>query len=231
MLGANGQSLAITGAEPWSPLPPRRVVIADRHPLTLEGLAQVLERLALPPVERCRTGAELLAAVDRQPDLVISDVHLPDPDGLQVLRDVRSRGLQVPFIFVAGPMRDAEVFEGVQLGIRGLVAKDAPLDTLEHCVRSVLEGGTCLDEQVVSRATAALHARETALREVARRLTAREMQVLEMVVGGIRTREAADRLCVSEGTLKVHLHHIYQKMQVSSRDALISLARAKGLSY
>jgi two-component system nitrate/nitrite response regulator NarP len=207
-----------------------RVVIADQQPLMLEGLAQVLRAIPASTVERCRTGAELLSALlKREPDLAILDVRLGDPDGLAVLREVRGRGLQIPAILVTGPLRDTEVLEGIQLGIRGLVAKDAPIDEVAHCVRSVLGGGTSLDQSLVGRAMAALLTRETALRELAQVLTAREMQVLQMVVAGTRPREAAGRLGVSEGTLKVHLHHIYQKLNVATRDQLIAHARDKGL--
>ncbi len=154
-----------------------RVVIADQQPLMLEGLAHVLRAIPASTVERCRTGAELLSALlKRQPDLAILDVRLGDPDGLAVLREVRGRGLQIPAILVTGPLRDTEVLEGIQLGIRGLVAKDAPIDDVAHCVRSVLGGGTSLDQSLVGRAMAALLTRETALRELAQVLTAREMQ-------------------------------------------------------
>jgi two-component system nitrate/nitrite response regulator NarP len=207
-----------------------RVVIADQQPLMLEGLAQVLRAVPTATVERCTTGAQLLdALLNRQPDLAILDVRLGDPDGLTVLRDVRRRGLQIPAILVTGPLRDTEVLEGIQLGIRGLVAKDAPIDDVAHCVRSVLGGGTSVDQSLVGRAMAALLARETALRELAQVLTAREMQVLQLVVAGTRPREAAGRLGVSEGTLKVHLHHIYQKLNLATREQLIAHARARGL--
>jgi DNA-binding CsgD family transcriptional regulator len=83
---------------------------------------------------------------------------------------------------------------------------------------------------MIGRAMSALLARETALRELAGQLTAREMQVLQMVVAGTRPRDAAGRLQVSEGTLKVHLHHIYQKLNVGSREHLISYARQRGLA-
>lgn len=208
-----------------------RVVIADQQPLMLEGLAQVLRAVPTAVVERCTTGAELLAALlNRPPDLAILDVHLGEPDGLTVLRDVRRRGLQIPAILVTGPLRDCDVLEGMQLGIRGLVAKSAPIDDVEHCVRAVLGGGTSLDQSLVGRAMAALLARETALRELAQVLTAREMQVLQLVVAGMRPREAAGRLGVSEGTLKVHLHHIYQKLNVATREQLIAHARDRGLA-
>jgi DNA-binding NarL/FixJ family response regulator len=212
------------------PLAPR-VVIADEQPLLLEGLAQVLREFPTEAVDRCSTGAELYAAlVDRQPDLAITDVRLSDPDGLTVLREVRRRGLQIPVVLMTGPLRDSEVLEGIHLGIRGLVAKDAPIDTVSHCVRTVLGGGTCLDQALVGRAMAAMMTRESALRELAQLLTAREMQVLHLVVAGVRTRDAAERLGVSEGTLKVHLHHIYQKLNVGGRDGLLAFARDKGLA-
>lgn len=211
--------------------PAARVVIADGQPLLLEGLAQVLREFPTEAVDRCSTGAELFAAlVDRPHDLAITDVRLSDPDGLTVLREVRRRGLQIPVVLVTGPLRDSEVLEGIHLGIRGLVAKDAPIDTVSHCVRTVLGGGTCLDQALVGRAMAAMMTRETALRELAQLLTAREMQVLQMVVAGVRTREAAERLRVTEGTLKVHLHHIYQKLNVGGRDGLLAFARDKGLA-
>jgi two-component system, NarL family, nitrate/nitrite response regulator NarL len=207
-----------------------RVVIADRQPLLLEGLAQVLRAFPTEAVDRCSTGAELFAAlVDRQPDLAITDVRLSDPDGLTVLREVRRRGLQIPVVLMTGPLRDSEVLEGIQLGIRGLVAKDAPIEAVSHCVRTVLGGGTCLDEAVVGRAMAALVTREGALRELGQLLTAREMQVMQLVVAGVRTRDAAERLSVSEGTFKVHLHHIYQKLNVRGRDGLLAFARERGL--
>jgi DNA-binding NarL/FixJ family response regulator len=117
----------------------------------------------------------------------------------------------------------------LQLGIRGLVPKNAPIGDIERCVRTVLSGGTCLDQALVGRAMEALQTRETALREISGLLTGREMQVLQLIVVGARTREVADRLAVTEGTLKVHLHHIDQKLDVTGRDGLLAFARAKGL--
>ena len=208
-----------------------RVVIADVQPLILEGLAQILRGVGAAAVQRCHSGEDLLATiVSGQPDLVIMDVRLGEPDGLAVLRELKGRGLQIPVILMTGPLPDSAVLEAVQLGIRGLVPKDAPLAAVETCVRTVLAGGTCLDQDQVGHAMSALLAREAALRELSGRLTAREMQVLQMVVAGTRPRDAAGKLCVSEGTLKVHLHHIYQKLNIGSRDRLIAYARERGLA-
>jgi two-component system, NarL family, nitrate/nitrite response regulator NarL len=206
------------------------IVIADVQPLVLEGLAQVLRGFKPAALERCTSGVDLLAAVvSVQPDLVIMDVRLGQPDGIAALRELRERGLNIPVILMTGALRDSEVLEAVQLGIRGLLLKDAPITAVENCVRTVLSGGTCLDQDLIGRAMSALLARESALRELSQQLTAREMEVLQMVVAGTRPREAAGRLSVSEGTLKVHLHHIYQKLNVGSREHLISYARERGL--
>jgi DNA-binding NarL/FixJ family response regulator len=210
---------------------PPRVAIADPQPLVLEGLAQVLRNLEAEVTGRCSSGDEILASiVSAAPDLLIMDAGIGEPDGLAVLREIKGRGLQIPVVLLSGQLRDGEVLEAVQLGIRGLVAKDASIPAVERCLRTVLEGGSCLDQELIGRAMSALLARETALRELAAQLTAREMQVLEMVVSGARPRDAAGRLQVSEGTLKVHLHHIYQKLNVGSREHLISYARQRGLA-
>ena len=211
--------------------PTTRIVIADAQPLVLEGLAQVLRGFEPSGVDRCCTGDELLATVvATEPDLVIMDVRLGETDGLSVLRELRGRGLQTPVIFMTGPLLDTEIMEGIQLGIRGLLSKDAGIGAVEDCVRSVLGGGTCLDPSLVGRAMTAFLTRETALRELSHLLTAREMEVLQVVVAGTRPRDAASRLSVSEGTLKVHLHHIYQKLNVPGRDQLIAYARERGLA-
>jgi len=208
-----------------------RVVIADTQPLILEGIAQVLRGFGTTSIDRCGNGADLLQAVlTLRPDLAIMDLRLGDPDGLAILREIRQQGLEIPVILMTGPLQDSEVLEAIQLGIRGLVAKDSPLTAMERCVRAVLDGGTSLDQALVGRAMSALLARETALREFGALLTAREMEVLQMVVAGVRPRDAAARLRVSDGTLKVHLHHIYHKVNVPNRASLVALARGKGLN-
>src|SRR5262245_15942590 len=101
-----------------------RVVIADVQPLVLEGLAQILRVIEPASVERCNSGQELLAmVVSVQPDLVIMDSGLSEPNGLGVLRELKERGVQVPVILMAGALGDNEVLEAVQLGIRGLLLK------------------------------------------------------------------------------------------------------------
>jgi DNA-binding NarL/FixJ family response regulator len=136
----------------------------------------------------------------------------------------------VPVILLSGGLEDRELLEGVRLGIRGLVQKDAELETVAQCVHAVLAGGTCVDQALVGRALSSMLTREAALRDLARLLTAREVQIFQMVVSGRRAREIATVLCVSDGTVKVHLHHIYEKLKVCSRSDLIEYGRSRGIS-
>jgi DNA-binding NarL/FixJ family response regulator len=208
-----------------------RVVIADRQPLVLQGLAHVVRACASASIEHCTSPRELTAALlGGRADLAIVDAGLDEPDGLRVLRDARHKGSNIPSIFMTGNGRDSEVLETVSLGIQGLLSKDSPVESVAQCVKVVLAGGTYRDHELVNRAVATVFKRESVLRELAQSLTAREVQVVLLIATGGRTRELAERLCVSEGTLKGHLHHIYEKLGVSGRAQLMAYARQRGLA-
>lgn len=155
---------------------------------------------------------------------------MPPPDGVAVLRQLRQQGIDTRVILLTASVTDEHVLEAVRLGIRGLVCKDALVHDLLSCIRTVRAGGTCLDPSLVGKAMASLLAREAALRQIARVLTPREIEVVKMVTAGLRNREIGERLFVSEGTIKVHLHNIYEKLDVSSREELAAYARNAGVT-
>ena len=210
---------------------PARVIVGDHYPIVLEGLAQALGvDPAVQVVERCTTAAAVADAVGHhQPTLAILDAGLCAPDGFALLRDLRTAGIGIPIVLVSAGLDDEQILHAVHLGIRGLVMKSEPVERVLSCVRTVLGGGSCLDPSLVGRAMAALLTREAALRELARLLTGRELEVGRLVIAGLNNKEIACRLFVSSGTLKVHLHRIYGKLGVANRQELIALARRKGL--
>ena len=211
---------------------PIRIVVVDDHPIVLSGLISVLEREPdLQVVARCTDGTSAIAAVaHHRPDVLLLDVQMPPPNGLAVLRELQQRRLSVRVILLTASVQDDDVMEAVRLGIRGLLPKESLTDDVVRCVRVVESGGTCLDPALVGRAMAALLTREAALREVARLLTPREIKVVQMLAQGLRNREIAERLFVSEGTIKVHLHRIFEKIGITSREQLVAYARDKGLA-
>ncbi len=208
-----------------------RVVLADDHPLILDGLETLLRAQGdFVVAARCATGAEALEALrSHRPDILLLDIRMPEVDGLEVLRRMHAEGLGTRVVILTAAVEDDEVIEAVRLGVRGGVLKEEAPAALVRCLRTVHGGGRWIEPQCLSRAMDALLRREAGAQEVASRLTAREVEVVRMVARGLRNREIADELFVSEGTVKVHLHNIYEKLGVNSRLALGMYAREKGL--
>lgn len=206
--------------------PAVRLVIADDHPIVLEGLEWLVSRTReFVVVERCTSGAAVVDAVIRsRPDMLVMDVRMPPPDGLEVLRDLRSRDVTVPVLLLTAALEDDKVLEAIRLGVRGLVPKDALAEQLICCLRAVAAGGTSLDPVLVGRAAATMMARESAMRQLRQVLTTREVEIFQLVARGLRNREIAGLLFITEGTLKVHLHRIFDKLGFRSRSDLVAYA-------
>lgn len=211
---------------------PVRLVLVDDHPLILDGL-EALFRTAgdFEVVARCRDGGEALRAVrEHAPDVLVLDLSMPRVSGLEVLRAMHAEGLASRAVVLAAALDDEDVVEALRLGVRGLVLKEMASDMLVKCVRRVHGGGTWLERVSAGRALERMVRREQGRHEAAAGLTPRELDVVRLVVKGLRNKEIADRLAIGEGTVKIHLHRVYQKLGVDSRLALAALARDKGLA-
>ncbi len=120
-----------------------------------------------------------------------------------------------------------QVLEAIKLGVRGLVLKRSAPETLVTCVRRVYQGKEWIDRDTLTRAFRTVLDREAASREAAETLTVREIEIVRMIGHGLRNRSIADRLSISEGTVKVHLHNIYEKLGVDGRLELVLFAQQK----
>jgi two-component system, NarL family, nitrate/nitrite response regulator NarL len=207
-----------------------RLVLADDHPLLLDALARLVgQEPDMEVVARCGDGeAALRAAREHRPDVLVLDLRMPRLGGMEVLRRVAGEAPGVRVVVLAGELDEGGLLEAVRLGARGVVLKDAGPDVLVRCVRTVHEGGQWLDSHVAGRALERLLARETARQRVAAGLTPREVELVELVSQGLRNKEVAARLGISEGTVKIHLHRIYDKLGVGSRVGLANYVRDKG---
>jgi two-component system nitrate/nitrite response regulator NarL len=209
-----------------------RVVVADDHPLVLDALEALLTlEEDIEVVARCRDGAEAVKAVERYgPDVLILDLRMPGTDGLSTLRSLHMSESQTRVIVFAGAVGDRELVECLRLGVRGVVLKEMAPSMLVQCVRKVHEGDVWVEKRSVTQAVDLLLRREAGSREMAEKLTPREIEVVRLVVSGLRNKEIARRLTVTEGTVKVHLHNVYAKVGVNSRLALLKYAQERGLS-
>jgi DNA-binding NarL/FixJ family response regulator len=109
------------------------------------------------------------------------------------------------------------------------VLKESAPDTLLNCVRRVFEGEEWIDRDTLSRAFGRVLQRESAAREAGKNLTPRELEIVRMIAQGLRNKAVATRLSISEGTVKIHLHNIYEKLGVDGRLELVLFAQEKGL--
>jgi DNA-binding NarL/FixJ family response regulator len=210
---------------------PIRLVLADDHPLILDAVEQLFGMEEdVQVLARCMNGGETLQAVRQQrPDILILDIRMPGNDDLSVLRDIRREKLPTRVVLLTAALDEEEVLAAIRLGVRGVVLKEMAPHLLVQCVRRVHDGGQWLESRLIGRALDRLLRREAGAREVAGLLTARELEIMRMLASGLRNKEIAEKLAISIGTVKIHLHHIYEKLHVSSRLELLRYAQEKGL--
>ena len=209
-----------------------KLVLADDHPLVLDGLEQLFSaEQDIKVVARCMDGEATLAAVRKhRPDVVVLDLRMPVKDGLEVLRQIRLEKLPTRVVILTAALDEDDVVEAIRLGAPGVVLKEMAPHFLVQCIRKVHAGEQWLEKRSVSLALEQLLRREAASREIAKVVTARELEIVRMVASGLRNKDIAERLFISEGTIKMHLHNIYGKLGVDGRLQLARYAKDKGLA-
>lgn len=206
-----------------------QVVIADDHPVVLGGLKGLIQTDPMfEVVAACPNGSLALQAIrDLQPDLAILDVSMPCLDGIQVLAAIEGHKLKTRIIFLTASAGDHQIAEAVARGAYGLMLKDAAADTLLECMRAVSAGRRWLPPDLVKPAIDREEERRLANNRIEGALTSREREIVMLVAEGQSNKEIARRIGITEGTVKIHLHNIYQKLSVGNRTSLTALA----LSY
>jgi DNA-binding NarL/FixJ family response regulator len=196
----------------------------------LDGLEQLFRfEPSVRIVRRCRSGDEALRAVrELAPRVLVLDVRMPGLGGLEVLAALANERLPTRVVLLTAALDDDQLAESIRLGARGIVLKEMAPQLLLDAVREVAAGGRWLDPAMVDRALGRLAGQERAGESV--RLTPRESEIVRMVASGLRNRDIAERLEITEGTVKMHLHNIYEKLEVGGRVELTLRAQKLGLA-
>jgi DNA-binding NarL/FixJ family response regulator len=210
---------------------PIRVILADDHPIVLHGLERMFESHADFQVAACCRDADAaLAAVRKKnADVLVLDLRMPGRGGLDVLRTMAAEKLACRTLLLTAAIGDDEVVEAVRLGATGVVLKESAPEALLEGVRRVHAGEQWLDRDTLARAFGRVLRKESAAREAAQVLTRREIEIIRMIGEGLRNKAIADRLAISEGTVKIHLHNVYEKLGVGGRLELMLYAQRHGL--
>ena len=206
-----------------------RILLADDHPIIVAGVEALLRASDYEMVDNVRSGSAVLEAVEKtDPDMVILDERMPGMAGLEVFRALRSKGYDRPIILLTGSISDQRAIEAMDAGMNGIILKHAAADQLLLCLDEVRQGRRWIDQGLLQRALDRARGREEKL-ELFTMLTAREHEIVKLFAENLRNRDISARLGISEGTVKVHLHNIYEKLGLSNRMDLTMLIRDSGL--
>jgi DNA-binding NarL/FixJ family response regulator len=207
-----------------------RIVLADDHPIVLQGLQHLFARHPdLEVVASCSGADDALAASRHtQPNVVVLDLRMPQRSGLDLLAVLGRELPNVRSVVLTAAITQDQVIEALKRGAAGIVLKESPPEQLIECVRRVARGETFFDSDTVTQAMQAA-ASGTGTSDGTTTLTPRELEIVRMVAQGLRNRVIGERLVISESTVKVHLHNIYEKLGIEGRLELVLLAQQKGL--
>ena len=192
------------------------VLLVDDHPMIAAALGMLLRETQYELLGRARTAAEATKQIASvKPDLVLLDVHLPDASGLDVLRRMTRTRSRPKVILLTAGMEDAQLLTATDLEPEGMVLKTSDPSLLTECMDAVVAGKRWIDPEIAER-TRQAEARAAS----APPLTRRERELIELVRQGLRNRDIAAELGVTEGTVKVYLHAIFDQLQVENRTEL-----------
>jgi DNA-binding NarL/FixJ family response regulator len=199
---------------------PIRLILIDDHPMVVKGLEQLLQQNPdFEVVATCGTAADGLRAVEAlHPDVLLLDLKLPGEDGLSVLRALDPTARPVVVVLTASQDED-DLIAAARLGARGIVLKAMAPRVLEDCIRTVHTGGISLNVGGVDLADRLAQRRQVET-ELQRVLTSRELEIVRLVAASLDNQEIAARLSISVGTVKIHLHHVFEKLQLRGRHDL-----------
>jgi DNA-binding NarL/FixJ family response regulator len=201
-----------------------RVMSVDDHPLMREGIATLIRNQPdMLLVAEASNGGDAIAKFrQHQPDVTLMDLRLPDRSGIDVLIAIRAEFPEARVIMLTTFEGDVEMRRALLAGARGYLLKSMPPAELLSGIRDVHAGKKRIPPVVAARI--AEYISEDAL-------TAREVEVLQLAAGGSRNRDIAERLCIAEETVKVHMKHLMEKLGAKDRTEAVSIAVRRGILH
>jgi DNA-binding NarL/FixJ family response regulator len=199
-----------------------RIFSVDDHPLLREGIsALVNSQPDMVVAGEAATGAEAVQLFkELQPDVTLLDLRLPDASGIDILIAIRTQFPEARIIMLTTFEGDVEIHRALQAGARGYLLKNMPPSELLEVIRQVHAGKKRIPPAIASQL--AEHMSDETLTE-------REVEVLREVAGGNKNRDIANKLFISEETVKVHIKHIMEKLGAADRTQAVTIGVRRGI--
>ncbi|MEM9092448.1 MAG: response regulator transcription factor [Cyanobacteria bacterium P01_F01_bin.53] len=201
---------------------PITILVTEDHGIVRQGIVSILQlQEDLSVIAEARDGQE---AVDLygiyRPDITLMDLRMPNMEGVDAIARIRENDPKANIIILTTYDTDEDIYRGLQAGARGYILKDADFEDLVDAVRKVHSGKRYLPTNVALKLAERMDTED---------LTDRERDVLKMMARGTSTSALAGALRISEGTVKFHINHIFQKLGVNDRTQAIIVALRRGL--
>jgi two-component system, NarL family, response regulator len=198
------------------------VLVVDDHALLRTGVANIInQERDLTVVAEAANGVEAVEAFEQyRPDITLLDLRMPEMEGVEVVRQIRSRDPHARVIVLTTYDTDDDIARALKAGAKAYILKDIAADALIACIHDVLAGKTYLAPAAAAKLADS----------VARvQLTPRELATLRLTADGQSNKEIAAALGISERTVKTHLGHLFEKLGVTSRTEAVKVATRRGL--
>ena len=212
--------------------PAARVLIAGEQPLFLDGLQGLLGREAdMSVVARCAGEAEIVSQAQAcHPDVALLDLDISRSANLEMVRRLNEVAATTKVVLLTPRTDEESLIGSVRLGVRGVLLKSAASSVIMQCIRQVHGGGYWLDKQMTATALRKIVRREATQRRLSvAGLTPRELEIAKLAGQGLRNQGIGVKLGISPATVKIHLHQIYRKLNLTNRLALMIYARDNDL--
>jgi NarL family two-component system response regulator LiaR len=208
-----------------------RILIVDDHELVRKGIRALLFEIpGFEVVGEARDGQEAMTcARELQPDVILMDLRMPVMNGIEATQQIRAERPETVVLVLTGNATDKDVVSAIKAGAVGCVVKDSSTAELVRGIRRVARGESSVDSALSTRLLLEL-SRQREPKPIREALTERELDVLRLVAEGLRGQEVAERLSLSEKTVRTHMGHILAKLQLTNRTQAAVYAVRKGIT-
>ena len=210
------------------------IVIADDHPIVRQGLATVLDHEEdFKVVGQASNGVEAVTLAEQlRPHVILMDLQMPEMNGVDAIGKIKERFSDIGIIILTTFDTDEHIFSGIEAGARGYLLKDSPPSEVVKAIRAVYSGQSMIQPSVASRLIDRFTqlSRSSSPKQLAEAtLSPRELEVLALIAKGGSNKSIAADLYIGESTVKTHIIHIFNKLNVSDRTEAVTEAFRKGI--